>query len=135
MKPYKYINRYNDIFTFTPLDENTLLMEGDFRWGRVGWPNNYSVAYEKYLEMRGGDLSFEEFKTTVHEYDNHKGAFKFPEYIPLITSDTTKIQMVDPSGGPYVGVGMPSNLFHPEIKDKVIENIINDEKGYKLILK
>jgi hypothetical protein len=134
MKPYKYINRYNDIFTFTPLDENTLLMEGDFKYIRIGWPNDYSIAYEKYIQD-GGELPMEEFQKVVHDYNDDKGEFKFPKYIPLITSDTTKIKMIDPSGGPYVGVGMPSNLFHPEIKDKVIENIINDEKGYKLILK
>lgn len=134
MKPYKYINRYGDIVTFTPLDENTLLMEGDFRWMRVGWPNDYSVAYEKYLESNSG-LSIEEFKNIVHGYDNDKGEFKYPEYISLITSDTSKIQMVDPSGGPYVGLGMPSEMFHPEVKGKVIQDIVHDSRGYKLILK
>lgn len=134
MQPYKYINRYNDIITFTPLDENTLLMEGDFKWMRIAWPNDYSVAYEKYIQD-GGVLSMGEFQQIVHGYNDDRGEFEFPQYIPLITSNTNKIYMVDPSGGPYVGLGMPSELFHPEIKGKIIEDIIREGKGYKLILK
>lgn len=134
MDAYKYINRYDNIYKFIPIDENTILMEGDFTWTRIGWPNDYSLAYEKYLED-GGTLSIKGFKDVVHEYDDDKGEFLYLSYIPLITSITNKIDMIDPSGGPYIRVGMPSNLFHPKIKDKVISEIVADKRGYKLILK
>lgn len=133
MKPYVYINRYDVPYVFTPLDERTILMEGDFKWMRIGWPNVYAVAYKKYLED-GGTLSSTEFEKVVHTYSEDTGEFIYAKYLPYIISDTDRINMIDPSGGPYISVGMPVETVYPSIKEKVIIGIIPYGGDYKLII-
>jgi len=124
-KEFEYINRYNDKYIFTRVDENTIKWEGDFKYCRIGWPNNYQAAYEKYLEL-GGESSLEDFKKEVHEYDKETFIPKMSSEITnLITSDTSKLNMVDPSGGPYIGVGM-------EWMGKIVQAIEYKEGSYYL---
>lgn len=47
MKPYKYKNRYGDIFTFTPTEDGNLLWEGNFEYCRYGFkedPNKITMV-------------------------------------------------------------------------------------------
>ena len=50
------------------------------------------------------------------------------ELVSLVTSDTTKIDMVDPSGGPYICTGM-------EWMGKIVVDIKPKDDGYLLLLK
>ena len=112
MTMVKYTNRYNDVHTFTKVDETKILWQGNFDHSRFSWPNVYKEAYEQYRKD-GGDLHIEDFKKEVHHYDNV--TFEFSEiskkYRSLVYSDTKTISMVDPSGGPYVTAGMDMKYF------------------------
>lgn len=98
-------NRYGDEYTFTLQEDGNILWEGPFFYCRMGWPNDYTEAWEKFQKDYGG-LSFEEFKKEVHNYDGVKGEYTFPDLLPLVKSDQSRINMVDPSGGPYLHEGM-----------------------------
>ena len=101
MRQYK--NRYGDIFTFELDADKNVIWKGNFDYCRYGNPNIYKEAYEQYRKD-GGDMHIEWFKEEVHKYD--KETFKPSEisekYRSLVYSDTNTIDMVDPSGGPYM---------------------------------
>lgn len=100
-----YTNRYNDEYVFTLQEDGNILWEGPFEYCRLGWPNDYSEAWKKFQEDYGG-LSFEDFKEEVHAYDDEKEEYVFPELVKLVGTDSSRIHMVDPSGGPYLTEGM-----------------------------
>ena len=103
MKAYKYINRYGDEFTFTPQEDGTILWEGNFEYCRYGWPNDYTQAFFEYTKDTGGGINLEQFRELVHAYDDEKEEFVIDrKYRELVTSNTAVINMVDPSGGPYL---------------------------------
>lgn len=52
----------------------------------------------------------------------------------FIVNDKQEITMIDPSGGPYVTVGMKSEFVYPEIKGKQILILKEVKKGYEIIL-
>ena len=127
MKTNTYTNRYGEIYTFTPTSDGNIFWSGSFSHTRFAWPNDYSVAYKTYLEQ-GGTMPLEEFKKKVHEYNNETKEYVMGrELVSLIKSDTTKIDMVDPSGGPYICVGM-------ELNKKFIVGIEPKDDGYLLLL-
>ena len=127
METNTYTNRYGEIYTFTPTSDGNIFWSGSFSYSRFAWPNDYSIAYKTYLEQ-GGTMPLEEFKKKVHEYNNETKEYVMGrELVSLIKSDTTKIDMVDPSGGPYICVGM-------EMGKKIIVGIEPQEGGYLLIL-
>ena len=72
MKKVSYKNRYNDVYTFTKVENGDILMEGSFEWMRCGYPNVYDRAYDAYKNDHPSDpvISLEEFKVAVHEYEN-----------------------------------------------------------------
>ena len=127
METNTYTNRYGDTYTFTPTSDGNIFWSGSFSYSRFAWPNDYSVAYKTYLEQ-GGTMPLEEFKKKVHEYNNETKEYVMGrELVSLVTSDTTKIDMVDPSGGPYICVGM-------ELNKKFIVGIEPKDDGYLLLL-
>jgi hypothetical protein len=127
-----YKNRYEDEFTFTEDVDGNVLWEGDFMYCRFGMPNDYTKSYNKYVED-GGTLSIEDFKSAIHEFDTEKGyAFDY-KYRSLIESSKDKIDMVDPSGGPYISVGM--NLDSFGFKGYEVFDFKKIETGYKIITK
>jgi hypothetical protein len=127
MKKTTHTNRYGDIHTFTSTDDGNILWEGNFSHSRFAWPNDYTSAYKTYLEQ-GGTMPLNEFKKKVHEYDNEAKEYVMGrELISLVKSDTTKIDMVDPSGGPYICTGM-------EFGGRIIVGIKPQEDGYLLVL-
>jgi len=129
-----YKNRYGDEFTFTLQDDGNVLWEGNFEYCRFGMPNDYTEAYQSYLEDREGldeddILSLEEFKKDVHEYQD--GAYLYPEYVMMVKSLTDEIDMVDPSGGPYMSRGMSLDRFGFEgLKIKDFKNV---DEGYLIV--
>jgi hypothetical protein len=125
METETYKNRYGDIYTFTPTSDGNILWEGSFNHTRFAWPNDYTAAYNAYLEQ-GGTMPLIEFKKKVHEWDEEaKDYVMGRRFISLVTSDMSKIDMVDPSGGPYICTGM-------EWMGKIIVGIKPQDGGYLL---
>lgn len=128
----EYKNRYGDIYKFYKLDDGNALIEGDFKWMRMGCPNIYDDAYIEYMkdvkvsEAIFEPLTFNEFKFAVHKisYSRGKGINKYQK---LITSDKNTINMIDPSGGPYLAEGM-------ELFKKRIKRFEPHKNGYKIVL-
>ena len=125
MKKTTYTNRYEDTFTFTDLENGNVLWEGNFQYHRCGMPNDYSKAYVKYQES-GGDISLDEFKIKVHEYDTENNKYKMEE-VYLVESMKDVIDMVDPSGGPYMRAG---GVIH----GKKIKEFKKSPTGYEIIV-
>lgn len=132
----EYSNRYNDVYVFKVDKRNNISVTGPFRWMRMGWPNNYTTAYQSYLEDTKKDvLTLEEFIKEIHSYD--KDTFESSTigklYSRLVTSDMTRIDMIDPSGGPYLCVGMYLSLLGEEFSHLKIKEIKSLKSGFKLI--
>jgi hypothetical protein len=126
MEKKTYKNRYGDIYTFTPTSDGNILWEGSFSYTRFAWPNDYTDAYNTYLEQ-GGTMPLNEFKKKIHEWDEEKKDYVMDrDLVKLIKSDLSKIDMVDPSGGPYIGTGM-------EWMGKIVVGIKPQESGYLLV--
>jgi hypothetical protein len=130
-------NRYGDVFTFT-LDENQdILWEGNFKWCRFSWPNDYQEAYEAYSDDHAKGLHKEklltskEFEEKVHEYDEHFKMYPLKQYQPLIKSITNEISMIDPSGGPYICRKM--SLDDYGFKNYIVKDFQRIDTGYKII--
>ena len=139
MKAYKMTNRYGDKFTFTPQEDGTILWEGNFEHCRFGWPNDYTKAWEafeeKVLQEEYPDWTYLEFIKNIHNYDEKTNSYEFAEILPLITSNTNRINMVDPSGGPYLTIGMAVESISEELEDMEISHFESVEEGWKIYLK
>jgi hypothetical protein len=125
-----YKNRYGDVFTFTKDDNHDILWEGEFEYYRVGYPNDYTKAYNAFVND-GGKFSFNEFKKAVHEWDDETNNYYYPEYVRMVESLSNEIDMVDPSGGPYITRGMSLGSFG--FKDYVVKDFKKIDTGYKII--
>lgn len=124
-------NRYGDEFVFTLLEDGNIQWDGKFEYCRMGFPNDYTDAYRAYT-TNGGLLGLKEFKEEVHRsiYDEDD-AYCGPSdimrvYAPLVKTKTDVINMVDPSGGPYLTEGM-------KFWDKTIKEFKPNENGYLII--
>jgi len=139
MEKIEYTNRYNDVFTFSKTEDGNILFEGEFKWMRCSWPNVYTEAYEAYCADADTDerMTLGEFKKAVHEYD--KETFKSTplakKYQGLVYSDQSKIDMVDPSGGPYMHSGYDMGMFDKSFKGMIIEEFKPVNGNYLLIIK
>ena len=128
-----YTNRYGDEFIFTLLEDGNIQWEGKFEYSRFGIPNDYTDAYRAYT-TNGGLMGLEEFKEEVHrsiydENDNYVGLCDIARvYGPMVKSKQDVINMVDPSGGPYLKQGMT-------IMGKEIKEFKSNKKGYLIITK
>ena len=131
----EYTNRYNDVYTFTKQENGDVLWEGSFKWCRFGWPNVYKEAYEQYRKD-GGDMHIEQFKVEVHNYDRetYKPSEIAEKYRSLVHSDMNTIDMVDPSGGPYMTSHMDLGSFlGEEFEGRCIREFKPIEEGYLII--
>jgi hypothetical protein len=127
-----YTNRYGDEFTFTLLENGNIQWEGKFEYCRFGFPNDYTNAYRAYT-TNGGTLGLKEFKeihrSIYDENENYVGPCDIARvYGPMVKSKQDVIDMVDPSGGPYLTEGM-------KLMGKVIKEFKPNEKGYLIITK
>ena len=127
----EYKNRYGDVFTFTQLENGNIQWDGKFEYCRFGWPNDYTDAYRAYT-TNGGLMGLKEFKQEVHrsiydENDNYIGPCDIARvYGPMVKSKKDVINMVDPSGGPYLKEGM-------KILGKTIKEFKSNKEGYLII--
>jgi len=139
MEKIEYTNRYNDVFTFSKTEDGNILFEGEFKWMRCSWPNVYTEAYEAYCADADTDerMTLGEFKKAVHEYD--KKTFKSTplakKYQGLVYSNKDVIDMVDPSGGPYMHSGYDMGMFDKSFKGMIIEEFKPVNGNYLLIIK
>lgn len=123
-------NRYGDVFTFEKMENGNIQWSGDFEYCRFGMPNDYSKAWEKFQEDYGG-LSYEDFIDSVHSRHDDTGEYVFPELVELVTSIPNAINMVDPSGGPYLAEGMETDWMG--VDGKIKEFVMNAE-GYEIVV-
>ena len=123
-----YKNRYGDDFTFEKTDDGHIFMSGNFEYMRWGFPNDYSIAYAEYLRD-GGDIELYEFKNEIH----HNEGF-LEKYRSLVKSKTDVINMIDPSGGPYLCEGMDMGGFSEEFKGMKIKGFKCKPEGYKILI-
>jgi hypothetical protein len=137
----EFENRYRDIFTFSKTDGGDILFEGEFKWMRCGWPNVYDDAYKRYAADTSmdvdGQMTLDEFKKAVHEYD--KETFESTplskKYRGLIHSDQSIIDMIDPSGGPYMHAGHDMGMFDESFKGMIAEEFKSVPEGYLIKIK
>jgi len=132
MREYK--NRYGDVFTFTEDDNHDILWEGNFDFCRIGMPNDYTRAYAAYLKDNAGKqslMTLNQFKNAVHDYDDETLTYDYPEYVKMVDSLENEIDMVDPSGGPYITRGMSLDSFG--FKNYVVKDFQKADTGMKII--
>lgn len=133
----EYINRYKDKYLFTIDTDGNVLWTGPFKYIRVGFLNDLTACYEAYLKDYP-NTSFEEFEKSIYDYvepndENKHGYYRHEKYFELIKT-TDKLEMVDPSGGPYIEVGQNLKFIDNSLDGKIIKEIINIKSGYKLIV-
>jgi hypothetical protein len=126
-----YKNRYGDEYTFTRDENHDILWEGEFKYCRFGMPNDYTKAYNAYINDVETPMVFEEFKKVVHDYDNEKREYVYDKYNRMVESLTDEIDMIDPSGGPYITRGMPMDSFG--FKKYVVKDFKRIDTGYKIV--
>ena len=108
-----YTNRYGDQYKFELMPNGNIMWTGKFEWCRWGVPNVYDKAYAKYQED-GGTESLLIFTKMVHEWDD--------------------IDMVDPSGGPYIARGNNmEKYFGKEFTGKIVHSFKRHEEGYEIV--
>ena len=138
MKQVTIKNRYNEQYTFSLDKEGNILWEGPFKYCRFSWPNSYTDAYNKYVEDNCDNselMTLGEFKNAVHE-KNENGYTDFAEkYMIYIRSDRSKIDMVDPSGGPYISVGMDMEYIDEKFDGMIVKGFKVIATGYKILIK
>ena len=134
MTPQKYKNRYSDVFTFTKDENHDILWEGNFQYCRFGMPNDYTRAYNEYVndnKLNKDTLSFNQFKQEVHTYDDETHQYTYDKYNRMVDTLRDQIDMVDPSGGPYISRDMPLDSFG--FKGYVAKDFQKIDTGYKII--
>ncbi len=126
----EYTNRYGDVFTFEQLENGNIQWSGNFKYCRFGMPNDYSKAWEVFKEEYGG-LDYEEFVGAIHTYDEETNSYVFADLLPLVESKKDVINMVDPSGGPFINGGMDMKLF--DLKG-IVKEFKSNKNGYEIIV-
>ena len=127
----KYVNRYKDVYIFTEDKNHDVLWKGNFEYCRFGMPNDYTRAYKAYCEDMGNSLTMKEFEKAIHKYDDIKQEYVLSKYVKMVDSLTEEIDMIDPSGGPYIYRGMSLNSFG--FKDYIVKDFKRIRSGYKII--
>ena len=134
MEAQTYKNRYGDEFTFTRDENHDILWEGEFKYCRFGMPNDYTRAYEAYLKDNEGKqslMTLNQFKDAVHNYDDETLTYDYPEYVKMVDTLTDEIDMIDPSGGPYITRGMLLGGFG--FTNYVVKDFQKTDTGIKII--
>jgi hypothetical protein len=130
-----YYNRYRTKITFEHT-KNQVVMSGKglTEFMRYGFPNVYTDAYTKYVESAVIDaklesnqvLTEEEFKEILFvqkDEDSFESNALLKMFGKYIYSDRETIDMVDPSGGPYLTVGSNLKSFFGDKTDRIVEKI------------
>ena len=140
-KQAKYENRYGDVYTFTKQENGDVLWEGEFKYCRFGWPNDYKRAYEAYCKDVGSQgehpMHIESFKEEVHasvydENDRWVSRSEIGAKYGDLLNQADYINMVDPSGGPYLSehTNLGERFDSEELKGLCISSFTPVETGY-----
>lgn len=129
-----YTNRYGDKYEFSLMPNGNIMWTGKFKWCRSSWPNVYDDAYRRY-QADGGTESMLVFTKLVHEYDDEKETYTetAKKYGQYVYSDRNTIDMVDPSGGPYIARGNNMEHFDNAFAGKIVHSFKRLEEGYEII--
>lgn len=129
-----YTNRYGDQYKFELMPNGNIMWTGKFEWCRSSWPNVYDKAYAKYLED-GGTESLLIFTKMVHEWDDVNDTYTetAKKYGQYVYSDKDTIDMVDPSGGPYIARGNNMESFSKDFAGKIVHSFKRHEEGYEIV--
>lgn len=137
MKTTHYNNRYGDTIQFKELSKNKVEMSGyNPEWLRVGWSNDYSDAYDIYLNQCNmleepdyyylvddpntnecRPMTYQEF---AHRVENNED---YRPYLRYTKSDKSRYEMVDPSGGPYISLGMDIGRYFEDGVTRIVDEI------------
>ena len=138
-----YNNRYGDNIVFTEVNKTTVEMTGyNSEWIRYGYPNDYSEAYEMY-KLRCNNLEEVDYNYLVDDPENNcTRIMTYPEFVhcmeekihakdehpfkalwKFVVSDMNHIDMVDPSGGPYITVGMNVGRYFDDNITRQVQEI------------
>lgn len=140
-----YTNRYKDKIIFTEISEDTVEMTGfNNEWCRYGYENDYSEAYEKYVEtcnlLKEPDYNYliddpssnkVRVMTLIEFIEALKNNESYYHFHKLVKSNKSKYDMVDPSGGPYINLGTDLKFFFKDGKTRIVKNI--EPKNEKII--
>ena len=128
-----YVNRHKKKFDFELQEDGSILWSGSFEYCRYGFPNDYSDAYDMYSDDVDTDerLTLGEFKNAVHIHRSDINK----KYAVHVRSDMSKIDMVDPPGGPYLFEGYNMGMFSPKFEGMIISHFEKTHNGYKIIIK
>jgi hypothetical protein len=145
-----YINRCGDNIVFEQTQPNKIEMSGYLPIGlRCGYANDYSEAYKIYLnqcstleepdmkllveDMQEENIirvmTYHEFANQVYEsfkYSDHihQNENRFYEFTKYVSTDRSIINMIDPSGGPYISLGTNiGRYFDGKIGKQIVEKI------------
>lgn len=130
----KYTNRYGDVYTFTLNKSGDVMWKGKFDHCRYGFPNDYEEAWEQFkAQYSSAYVDFKTFKGIVHTYDNQNREFVFKDLVPLIRANTEIIDMVDPSGGPYISAGSNLGELDEAFEGRIVKKFKPMKSGYKII--
>jgi hypothetical protein len=140
MNCINYKNRYGDIFTFTKTEDGNILWQGPFEWVRCGYPNVYDKAYQAYLQDEPNHdhlLSLAEFKQVIHSYDFETALLSDigKKYSSLLYSNKDVINMLDPSGGPYLCSCYNMGNIDESFEGMIIDEFKRVDEGYLIIIK
>jgi hypothetical protein len=77
-----------------------------------------------------------EFKKAVHEYDpeTFKSTPLNKQYAKLVYSDQSRIDMIDPSGGPYMHSSYDMGMFDESFKGMIIKEFKSVPEGYLIVI-
>ena len=138
-----YTNRYGDVYTFEFDKDKNVIWKGNFEHCRIGYPNDYKRAYQAYCKdigsQGGHPMHIEDFKEQVHEMmynvdDEYIGPGPLCAMYGNLVDTANYINMVDPSGGPYLKEHMELRVVGIEnAEDRVIRQFIPIDEGYKII--
>jgi hypothetical protein len=124
------INRYGKTNTFTKLDDGNYLWEGDFSFSRASYKFCAKNSYSKFLkDHKNSTMQIDEFFERIYEWDEHTRSYdpRYAKYQDMI-EQTPFLNMVDPSGGPYLTSGMEV----PGTND-IIDYFEPCTEGYKIM--
>lgn len=130
-----YKNRYGDIFTFELQEDGNILWSGNFEYCRFGMPNDYTRAYKEYIDDNCNSdhcMSLKQFKEEVHRYDDETHQYIYDKYVRMVDCMRDKIDMIDPSGGPYISTGM--NMKHFGLDNLIVKDFEEHKDGYLIII-
>jgi hypothetical protein len=133
-----YKNRYGDIFIFELQENGNILWTGNFQYCRFGMPNDYTRAYNQYVQDNKhvqSLMSFNQFKKAVHDYDDETHQYIYDKYIKMVDSLKDKISMIDPSGGPYISTEMDMKYINNDFAGMIVKDFEQTKDGYLIIIK